>query len=100
MRKRYWYRRSTTWHWRLHAVLVNEHLRFRTVTVKVRDEHFLTRTRSRTFERYSDDPGLIRTTSHGLLPGFPEGRKIRLIGLRLSGFEPRGGRQSTISEFT
>ena len=84
----------------LHAVLVNEHLRFRTITVKVRDEHFLTRTRSRTFERYSDDPRLITTTSHGLLPGFPEGRKIRLIGLRLSGFEPKGGRQTTIAEFT
>lgn len=83
----------------LHAVLVNEHLRFRTVTVKLRDEHFQTRTRSKTFERYTDDPVLIREVSHGLLPAFQEGLKIRLIGLRLSGFEPKGSRQTTISEF-
>ena len=59
----------------LHAVLVNEHLRFRTITVKLRDEHFHTRTRSKTFERYSDDPDLIKETSHRLLPrvsGRPE----------------------------
>jgi DNA polymerase IV (DinB-like DNA polymerase) len=84
----------------LHAILVNEHLRFRTITVKVRDEHFQTLTRSKTNERYSDDPGLIKKTSHGLLPVFPEGRKIRLIGLKLSGFEPKGTRQTTIEEFT
>lgn len=84
----------------LHAVLVNEHLRFRTITVKLRDEHFVTRTRSKTNERYSDDPNLVREASHDLLQWFPEGRKIRLIGLRLSGFEPKGTRQTTISEFT
>jgi DNA polymerase IV (DinB-like DNA polymerase) len=84
----------------LHAVLVNEHLRFRTITVKLRDEHFQTSTRSKTNERYSDDPRLIKETSQGLLAGFPEGRKIRLVGLRLSGFEPKGSRQTTIAEFT
>ncbi len=83
----------------LHAVLVNEHLRFRTITVKVRDEHFITRTRSKTNERYSDDPHLIQQFSQGLLPELPEGKKIRLIGLRLSGFEPKGPRQTTIYEF-
>jgi nucleotidyltransferase/DNA polymerase involved in DNA repair len=84
----------------LHAVLVNEHLRFRTITVKLRDEHFQTSTRSKTNERYSDDRRLIKETSQGLLAGFPEGRKIRLVGLRLSGFEPKGSRQTTIAEFT
>jgi DNA polymerase IV (archaeal DinB-like DNA polymerase) len=84
----------------LHAVLVNEHLRFRTITVKLRDGQFQTRSRSKTFERYTDNPDLIKETSHGLLPGFPEGRKFRLIGLRLSGFEPKGTRQTTIGEFS
>jgi len=83
----------------LHAVLESEHLRFRTITVKLRDEHFQTRTRSKTNDRYSDDPRLIKETSHGLLPGFSKGSKIRLIGLRLSGFEPKGTRQTTIAEF-
>jgi DNA polymerase IV (archaeal DinB-like DNA polymerase) len=81
------------------AVLKNEQLRFRTITVKLRDEHFHTRTRSKTNERYSDDPSLIKETSYRLLGEFLEGSKIRLIGLRLSGFEPKGTRQTTISEF-
>ena len=84
----------------LHEVLINEHLRFRTITVKLRDENFHTRTRSKTFERYIDDPDRIRETSHRLLPEFPEGLKFRLIGLKLSGFEPKGSRQTTIGEFT
>lgn len=84
----------------IQAVLIHEHLRFRTITVKLRDENFMTCTRSKTYERYSDDARLIKETSHELLPGFPEGLKIRLIGLRLSGFEPKGPRQTTISEFT
>jgi DNA polymerase IV (DinB-like DNA polymerase) len=84
----------------LHAVLESEHLRFRTITVKLRDEHFHTRTRSKTSERFSDDLSLIQSTSYGLLQGFLEGSKIRLIGLRLSGFEPKGTRQTTIAEFT
>jgi DNA polymerase IV (DinB-like DNA polymerase) len=84
----------------LHAVLIDDHLRFRTITVKLRDERFQTLTRSRTFERFTDDPGLIKAASKGLIPVFPEGHKIRLIGLRFSGFEPKGSRQTTISEFT
>ncbi|MEI6292254.1 MAG: DNA polymerase IV [Methanomicrobiales archaeon] len=84
----------------LHAVLVNGHIRFRTITVKLRDERFQTLTRSKTFERFTDDPVLIKAASNRLLPGFPDGRKIRLIGLRFSGFEPKGSRQTTISEFT
>jgi DNA polymerase IV (DinB-like DNA polymerase) len=83
----------------LHEALKNEQLRFRTITVKLRDEHFHTRTRSKTIERYSDDPSLIKGTSYRLLGDFLEGSKIRLIGLRLSGFEPKGTRQTTISEF-
>jgi len=84
----------------LHAVLINEHLRFRTITVKLRDEHFQTLTRSKTFERYTTDLNLMKETSHVLIPSFPDGLKIRLIGLRLSGFEPKGTRQMTIEEFT
>jgi DNA polymerase IV (archaeal DinB-like DNA polymerase) len=68
--------------------------------VKLRDERFQTLTRSKTLERYTDDPGVIRETSHGLVPVFQEGLKIRLIGLRLSGFEPKGSRQTTLPEFT
>jgi DNA polymerase IV (archaeal DinB-like DNA polymerase) len=83
----------------LHTTIVTEKLRFKTVTLKVRDEHFRTHTRSRTLERYTDDIGIIKCTAKALLTGAIEDKKIRLIGLRLSGFETKGTRQMTIEEF-
>ena len=74
----------------LHAVLINEHLRFRTITVKVRDENFHTRTRSKTFEGISMIPDRIKETSHRLLPEFPEGLKFRLSGSGFQALSPKG----------
>ena len=83
----------------LQAVLQQEHLRFRTVTVKVRDENFSTHTRSKTFGRYCDDGRILQEAAHTLLKSSGIRGKVRLIGLRVSGFEPPGSRQATISEF-
>ncbi|HTY14873.1 MAG TPA: DNA polymerase IV [Methanoregulaceae archaeon] len=83
----------------LHTSVVAERLRFKTVTIKVRDEHFRTYTRSRTLERYTDDIGIIKSTAEALLSGTIGDNEIRLIGLRLSGFETMGTRQTTIEEF-
>jgi len=83
----------------LQAVLQQEHLRFRTVTVKVRDENFSTHTRSKTLGRYCDDGRILQEIAHALLKSSGTRGKVRLIGLRVSGFEPPGSRQATISEF-
>ena len=83
----------------LHTHVLAERLRFKTITLKVRDEHFRTNTRSRTLERFTDDIGIIKETAKGLLTATIGDPKIRLIGLRLSGFETMGTRQMTIEEF-
>jgi DNA polymerase IV (archaeal DinB-like DNA polymerase) len=83
----------------LHAHVLGERLRFKTITLKVRDEHFRTSTRSKTLERFTNDVGIIKETANSLLSGTIGENKIRLIGLRLSGFENAGTRQTTIEEF-
>ena len=61
---------------------------FRTVTVTVRFENFVTLTRSRTAEIPMDTQGAIEALAEDLLLPFlderenPKGRKIRLIGVR------------------
>jgi DNA polymerase IV (DinB-like DNA polymerase) len=73
--------------------LADESLRCRTVTVKVRYTGFITRTKSRTLPHYTDDPTVIRSSVHYLLRDIFDGRKIRLLGVRLSSFEKPDTRQ-------
>jgi nucleotidyltransferase/DNA polymerase involved in DNA repair len=61
---------------------------FRTVTVTVRFENFVTLTRSRTAETPIESQDRLEALAHDLLLPFfderenPKGRKIRLIGVR------------------
>ena len=73
--------------------LTDESLRCRTVTVKVRYTGFDTKTKTRTLSHYSDDPTAVRSSAHSLLRDIFDGRKIRLLGIRLSSFEKRDERQ-------
>ena len=77
--------------------LADEHLRFRTITVKVRYHGFVTRTRSRTLPHPSDEPGMVREVSRALLREMYDGRKVRLIGIRLSALEKTDPRQMTFA---
>ncbi|MDV2481342.1 DNA polymerase IV [Methanoculleus sp. Wushi-C6] len=81
------------------GTLAADGLRCRTVTVKVRYRGFETHTRSRTLERFSDDPGAIRRAASALLLPFLNGRPVRLIGVRLSTLEGGRTRQASIDEF-
>ncbi|MDD1718498.1 MAG: DNA polymerase IV [Methanoregulaceae archaeon] len=83
----------------VHRALVREDLTFRTLTVKIRFEGFETRTRSRTLERRARDLETISGLARDLLSGHLSGRKIRLIGVRLSGLEEGGEKQKTLAEF-
>ena len=76
--------------------LSDEHLRFKTLTVKVRYTGFITRTKARTLPHSTDDEGVIRTCAHSLLRETLDDRKIRLLGLRLSSLEKRDARQTTL----
>ncbi len=81
----------------VHRSLVEDHFRFKTVTVKVRYTGFITRTKARTLLHSTDDENVIRTCARTLLRETIDERKIRLLGLRLSSLEKTDTRQTTLS---
>ena len=80
----------------VHRILVDEGLRFKTLTVKVRYQGFVTKTKQKSFSHYVDDEMTIRTGAQVLLRSLFDGRKIRLLGVRLSGFEHPDTRQMSL----
>src|SRR5665647_610932 len=76
--------------------LSDEDLHCRTVTVKVRYQGFVTKTKARTLPHYTGDPETIRSCAFSLLRDIFDGRKIRLLGIRLSSFNTLDGRQRTL----
>ncbi|HXV65144.1 MAG TPA: DNA polymerase IV [Vicinamibacteria bacterium] len=68
------------------AARLREHdVRGQTVTLKFRDHHFVTETRSRTLREGTDDAAEIYRTVLALLDRVElEGRKVRLVGVSLS----------------
>ena len=77
-------------------MLADESLRCRTVTIKVRYQGYVTKTKSRTLPYYTGDPVTVRTCALTLLRDIFDGRKIRLVGIRLSMVEKRDARQMTL----
>jgi DNA polymerase IV (DinB-like DNA polymerase) len=57
---------------------------FRTVTVKVRYEDFETHTHSQTLAIHTNELKILQKTAEKLLKRFISGKKIRLIGIRVS----------------
>jgi DNA polymerase IV (DinB-like DNA polymerase) len=80
----------------VHRALVEGDLRCKTITVKVRYQGFITISKARTLSHYTDNAGTIRTCAHALLRGMYDGRKVRLLGIRLSSFDRRDDRQRTL----
>ena len=76
--------------------LSDEFLHCRTVTVKVRYQGFVTRTKARTFPHYTSDMAAVRTCAQSLLNDMYDGRRIRLLGIRLSSFDTCDARQMTL----
>jgi DNA polymerase IV (DinB-like DNA polymerase) len=76
--------------------LSDESLHCRTVTVKVRYQGFVTKTKARTLPHYTGDTATVRTCAHTLLRDIFDGRKIRLLGIRLSSFDTCDARQMTL----
>ena len=69
------------------AGLIREDLSFRTMTVKVRYQGFITRTRARTLSHGSRKKEALKSGIRTLVKGMIDGRKIRLLGIRLSSLE-------------
>lgn len=80
----------------VHRNLVDEKLRFRTVTVKVRYQGFITKTKARSVQHHTDDITTVHRFAHALLRELFCDCKIRLIGLRLSGFDEEDSSQTTL----
>lgn len=76
--------------------LSDESLHCRTVTVKVRYQGFVTRTKALTLPHYTGDPTAVRRCARSLLRDIFDGRKIRLLGIRLSSFDTCDTRQMTL----
>jgi DNA polymerase IV (DinB-like DNA polymerase) len=80
----------------VHAALADEELRFRTLTVKVRYQGFVTKTKSRSLPHYTRNAAVLLSDSHAMFRELYDGRKIRLIGIRVSSFEKPDMQQRTL----
>jgi DNA polymerase IV (DinB-like DNA polymerase) len=80
----------------VHSSLVAENLRFRTMTIKVRYQDFITRTKASTLPRLTDDLVAMHSCAESLLRELVSDRKVRLIGIRLSSLEMQDSRQCTL----
>jgi DNA polymerase IV (archaeal DinB-like DNA polymerase) len=76
--------------------LAGEQLRFRTITLKIRYQGFITRSRSRSLSHFSGDATKIPGLALALCRELYDGRKIRLLGVRLSSFGKRDTGQITL----
>jgi nucleotidyltransferase/DNA polymerase involved in DNA repair len=73
------------------------HQKGRTITAKIRLEGFLTYTRARTVEEPVDSaPAIYLVAWDNFGRVARRGKKVRLIGVSVSSFEPRGPRQRTL----
>jgi DNA polymerase IV (DinB-like DNA polymerase) len=69
----------------IHKELIDNGLRFKTITIKIRYEHFDTYTRARSLSFPTNDLDILRNNARRLIDAFLGGnKKIRLIGLRVS----------------
>jgi nucleotidyltransferase/DNA polymerase involved in DNA repair len=72
----------------VHKELVDAGLRFKTITIKVRYQHFDTYTRAKSLPFLTNDLYILRNNAKRLIdPFFRVNKKIRLIGLRVSTLE-------------
>jgi DNA polymerase-4 len=61
----------------------------RTIGIKVRLDDWTTVTRSHTVEEPTNDPRVVRRTALELLHAYSPSRPVRLLGVRVAGFEAR-----------
>jgi DNA polymerase IV (DinB-like DNA polymerase) len=76
--------------------LARENLYFKTVTIRIRSEGFVTATKAKTQVHYHNDVETIRGCAQELLRELFRGKKIRRLGLRLSGLKKQDARQQML----
>jgi len=84
----------------VHRVISANALLFRTVTVKIRYTGFITKTRSVTLPRSTNDVDLMYETAVALINANLDREKaVRLIGVYVSNFDSLKGRQTKIPDW-
>ena len=82
----------------VHSRTVRQGFAFKSVSVKIRFEGFLTYTRVRTLQNFVKDRDVMSKVAGELLEEFRgSGRKVRLVGVRLSDFRKERGTQSKLA---
>ncbi len=85
----------------LHAQLLEERYAYRTVSLKVKYSDFEVHTRSRSLKVYTTDLDPILVLSQVLLKEvLRSGRKVRLVGVRLSSLTEHAAPQSTLARWS
>jgi len=85
----------------LHEQLVHEKYAYRTVTLKAKYSNFEIHTRSKSLKIHSTDLEPILILSQTMLKEvLASGRKVRLVGVRLSNLLERAAPQTTLSKWT
>ena len=77
----------------VHRNIIGEELRFKTITVKVRNEGFETKTKAKTLLHFTDSVSVLRSNAQVLFRSLCGSTRIRLIGLRVSSFEKSDANQ-------
>ena len=73
----------------VHKEVVDNAFQFKTITIKVRYQHFDTYTRARSLSFPTDDLEILRNNAKRLIAPFLRGnKKVRLIGVRVSSLIP------------
>ena len=75
----------------VHEDVIANGFKFKTITVRVRYQHFDTYTRSKSLPFPTNDLDILRDTAKRLMEPFLRGKeKVRLIGLRISNLNTSG----------
>jgi DNA polymerase IV (DinB-like DNA polymerase) len=86
---------------RIHKTVINHHITYKTITLKIRFENYQTFTRSKTLQYHIQDEKSVLNIVLELFKEFSSSnRKYRLIGIKLSNLEKnQKSRQSTLLKY-
>ena len=83
-----------------HGELTDSDTKFKTVNIKIRYEDFETHTRAKSLQFHTDDRQKIKGIAKELILKFLQSKKkIRLIGVRVSGLRFGGKQKTLVGEF-
>lgn len=81
---------------KVHKRLVDDNLICKTMGIKIRYENFATFIREKRAADYTDSKDMISSIAYSLFNEFNEGKKVRLLGIRLSNLKPMEDKQQSL----